>query len=142
MEISLTWQDPVTGEIRTPVLSTPIAIGRDFSQLPRRIGGKRVSRIRLDDGEVSRIHVFLDEENGLLAAIDHNSSNGIEINGNKQLRGYLNPGDQLTVAGYVMTITNIGAATNSSKILFQPVTDVEGLPTIPSAGRKSPEFSR
>jgi predicted extracellular nuclease len=91
---------------------------------------------------VSRIHVFLDEENGLLAAIDHNSSNGIEINGNKQLRGYLHPGDQLTVAGYVMTITNVGTATNSSKMLFQPVTDVEGLPTIPSAGRKSPEFSR
>jgi pSer/pThr/pTyr-binding forkhead associated (FHA) protein len=142
MEISLTWQDPVTGEILTPVLNTPIAIGRDFSQLPRRIGGKRVSRIRLDDGEVSRIHVFLDEENGLLVAIDHNSSNGIEINGTKQLRGYLNPGDRLIVAGYVMTITNVGAATNSSKILFQPVTDVDGLPTIPSAARKSPEFSR
>jgi FHA domain len=134
MEISLTWQDPATGEVRNPVLNTPIAIGREFSQLPRRIGGKRVSRIQLNnDGEVSRIHVFLDEENGLLVAIDHNSCNGIEINGNKQLRGYLNPGDHLSVGGYVLTIQEVGLDTDSSKVLFQPVTNVtEPYPTIPS----------
>ncbi len=124
MQISLTWEDPVTGERRSPVLNTPIAIGREFAQLPSEIAGKRVSRIQLNDGQISRFHVVLDEENGLLVAIDQNSSNGIEINRNKQVRGYLNSGDQLGVGSYTLAIQAIGAATSSSKILFNPVTNV------------------
>jgi pSer/pThr/pTyr-binding forkhead associated (FHA) protein len=124
MQISLTWENPATGERRSPVLNTPIAIGREFVQLPSEIGGRRVSRIQLDDGQVSRFHVLLDEENGLLVAIDHNSSNGIEINGNRQLRGYLNAGDRLKISGYVLTVQKIGAPSSSSKIQFNPVTNV------------------
>jgi hypothetical protein len=62
MQISLTWEDPATGERRTPVLNTPIAIGREFSQLPIEINGTRVSRIQLDDGQISRFHALIQEE--------------------------------------------------------------------------------
>jgi pSer/pThr/pTyr-binding forkhead associated (FHA) protein len=140
MQISLTWENPATGERRSPVLNTPIAIGREFVQLPSEIGGKRVSRIQLDDGQVSRFHVLLDEENGLLVAIDHNSSNGIEINGNRQLRGYLNPGDRLKISGYVLTVREIGAPTSSSKIQFNPVTNVpDPYITRPSTNNSNPQ---
>jgi pSer/pThr/pTyr-binding forkhead associated (FHA) protein len=124
MQISLTWEDPATGERRSPVLNTPIAIGREFAQLPSKIAERRVSRIQLDDGQVSRFHVLLDEEKGLLVATDSQSSNGIEINGSKQLQGYLQAGDRLGIGGYTLTIIEIGSASNSSKILFNPVTNV------------------
>jgi FHA domain len=124
MQISLTWKDPVTGEHRSPVLNTPIAIGREFSQLPSQIADRRVSRIQLNDGQISRFHVLLDEENGLLLVADQQSSNGIEINNVKQLRGYLKAGDRLGVGSYILTILKVGEASNSSKILFNPVTNV------------------
>ncbi len=124
MQISLTWEDPATGERRSPVLNTPIAIGREFSQLPSQIADRRVSRIQFNDGQISRFHVLFDEENGLLLVTDQQSSNGIEINGVKQLRGYLKAGDRLGIGSYVVTILAVGEASNSSKILFNPVTNV------------------
>jgi pSer/pThr/pTyr-binding forkhead associated (FHA) protein len=124
MQISLTWEDPATGERRSPVLNTPIAIGREFAQLPSKIADRRVSRIQLNDEQISRFHVLLDEENGLLLVTDNQSSNGIEINGSKQLRGYLTAGDRLTIGSYVLTVLKVASATNSSKILFNPVTNV------------------
>jgi pSer/pThr/pTyr-binding forkhead associated (FHA) protein len=124
MQISLTWEDPATGERCSPVLNTPIAIGRDFLQLPSNIAQRRVSRIQLDDGQISRFHLLLDEENGLLLATDQSSSNGVEINGNKQLQGSLKAGDRLGIGSYILTIIAVGSATNSSKILFNPVTNV------------------
>jgi pSer/pThr/pTyr-binding forkhead associated (FHA) protein len=124
MQISLTWEDPVTGELRSPVLNTPIAIGREFSQLPSEIAERRVSRVQLTDGQISRFHVLLDEENGLLLVTDNQSINGLEINGIKQLRGYLKAGDRLGIGSYVLTILAVGSASNSSKILFNPVTNV------------------
>jgi pSer/pThr/pTyr-binding forkhead associated (FHA) protein len=124
MQISLTWEDPVTGELRSPVLNTPIAIGREFSQLPSEIAERRVSRVQLTDGQISRFHVLLDEENGLLLVTDNQSINGIEINGVKQLRGHLKAGDRLGIGSYILTILEVGSASNSSKILFNPVTNV------------------
>jgi pSer/pThr/pTyr-binding forkhead associated (FHA) protein len=140
MQISLTWEDPVTGVHRSPVLNTPIAIGREFSQLPSEIAGRRVSRIQLADGQISRFHLLLDEENGLLVAIDNNSSNGIEINGSKQLRGFLQAGDQLGIGSYLLTIQDIGPVTSSSKILFNPVTNVPD-PSLTQPGNANPQQS-
>jgi pSer/pThr/pTyr-binding forkhead associated (FHA) protein len=142
MQISLTWEDPATGERCSPVLNTPIAIGREFAQLPSKIADQRVSRIQLDDGQISRFHVLLNEENSLLLVTDNQSSNGIEINGNKQPRGYLTAGDRLTIGSYVLTILEVGAASNSSKILFNPVTNVpDPYITRPSNDNQSNAFS-
>jgi pSer/pThr/pTyr-binding forkhead associated (FHA) protein len=124
MQISLTWEDPTTGERRAPVLNTPIAIGREFSQLPIEIAGQRVSRIQLDDGQISRFHALIGEENGQLLVTDQNSSNGLRINGEQQLRHPLVAGDRLELGSYAITIAQVGPPSSSSKILFNPITNI------------------
>jgi hypothetical protein len=32
MQIQLTWEDPVTGELRQPVFTIPLALGREIGQ--------------------------------------------------------------------------------------------------------------
>jgi pSer/pThr/pTyr-binding forkhead associated (FHA) protein len=124
MQISLTWEDPNTGERRVPVLNTPIAIGREFSQLPIDIDGQRVSRIQLDDGQISRFHALISEENCQLLVTDQNSSNGILVNGEQRLRQLLIAGDRLQVGNYTITIAKVGPPTSNSKILFNPITNI------------------
>jgi pSer/pThr/pTyr-binding forkhead associated (FHA) protein len=124
MQISLTWEDPSSGERRAPVLNTPIAMGREFSQLPIEIGGRRVSRIQLDDGQISRYHALIDEENGQIFITDQNSSNGLQINGEPQLRQPLLPGDRLQIGSYTIALSQFGTPSNSSKILFNPITNI------------------
>jgi pSer/pThr/pTyr-binding forkhead associated (FHA) protein len=138
MQISLTWEDPATGARRTPVLNTPIAIGREFSQLPAEIDGKRVSRIQLDGGKTSRFHALLDEENDRLVVTDQNSSNGIEINNIRQQRSQLQPGDRLTVGDFFLTVLEIGAPSSNSKIQFNPVTNVPD-PHLTKPGNANPQ---
>jgi pSer/pThr/pTyr-binding forkhead associated (FHA) protein len=124
MEIRISWLDPITGEPRQPLLNTPIALGRDFSQLPTEINKRRVSRIQLNGDEVSCFHAVIAEENGLLVVIDQNSRSGISINNQPRLRGYLNNGDFLSVGGYQILVSQVGPSTSISGILFNPITDI------------------
>jgi pSer/pThr/pTyr-binding forkhead associated (FHA) protein len=124
MQISLTWEEPATGERRAPALNTPIAIGREFSQLPIEIEGKRVSRIQLDDGQISRFHALIQEDNGQLIISDRNSSNGIQINDQPRLRHPLLPGDRIQLGSYTLTLMQVGPPSSSSKILFNPITNI------------------
>ncbi len=140
MQIRLSWTDPVTGEQREPSLNTPIALGREFSQLPAEIEGRRVSRIQLQDEGISRFHALLIEENGRLVAIDQDSSNGLSINGQKQLRGYLNNGDCLGLDRYQILVGQVEPPTSTSKILFNPITNVPD-PHITNPGNVSSELS-
>ncbi|HEY9873392.1 MAG TPA: hypothetical protein V6D12_08135, partial [Candidatus Obscuribacterales bacterium] len=68
MQIRLSWEDPATGERREPTLSVPIGLGREFSQIPAEVGGRRVSRMVLNSLEVSRFHTLIDLEQGALVA--------------------------------------------------------------------------
>jgi pSer/pThr/pTyr-binding forkhead associated (FHA) protein len=138
MQISLTWEDPATGAYRTPVLNTPIAIGREFSQLPAEIDGKRVSRIQLEGSQTSRFHALLDEDNGRLLVIDQNSSNGVEINNVRQERSHLYPGDRLGIGDFVLTIERVGTPVSSSKIQFNPVTNIPD-PHLTQPGNANPQ---
>jgi pSer/pThr/pTyr-binding forkhead associated (FHA) protein len=140
MQIRLSWKDPVTGEQRAPSLHTPIAVGREFAQLPAEIEGRRVSRIQLPDEGISRFHALLVEENGVLVAIDQNSSNGLSINNQPQLRGFVNSGDYLTLGSYQIFVSQIGPATSTSKILFNPITNIPDS-HITKPGNVSPEIS-
>jgi pSer/pThr/pTyr-binding forkhead associated (FHA) protein len=124
MQISLTWEDPNSGQRRAPVLNTPIALGREFSQLPIEIAGRRVSRIQLEDGEISRYHALIDEENGQLFITDQNSSNGLRVNDETRLRHLLAPNDRLQLGSYTITLSQFGPPSSSSKILFNPITNI------------------
>lgn len=107
LQIQLSWQDPTTGELREPILTLPIALGREFAQMPDQSGGERVSRIVLDSSQVSRFHAFLDLEQSNLVISDHNSRNGTWINGVRQTRGVLNSGDSFQVGPYRIVVTTV-----------------------------------
>jgi pSer/pThr/pTyr-binding forkhead associated (FHA) protein len=124
MQIRLSWVDPTSGERREPLLNTPIALGREFLQLPTKIKNRRASRIQLNDDLVAEFHALLVEENGLLTVIDQDSPNGLNINNQPQLRGYLHAGDWLSIGNLQILVSQIGPATSISKILFSPITDI------------------
>ncbi len=56
MRIQLDWIDPVTGRLRRPQYDLPVAIGREFSQLPQEIDGQRVARLTLEDPDLLPYH--------------------------------------------------------------------------------------
>lgn len=129
LQIRLSWEDPTTGERREPILGVPIALGRDFAQMPATLDEKRVSRILFTSEQVSRYHALIDQESGGLVVIDQNSSNGTLVNGLRQHRSLLAQGDTLQIGPYQVTISfaattaAIPPATNAS-ILFHPETDL------------------
>jgi pSer/pThr/pTyr-binding forkhead associated (FHA) protein len=125
MQIRLTWEDPVTGERKEPLLTVPIAFGREFSQLPVELAGERVCRILLTSLEVSRYHAAIVLEEGQLVIIDRDSANGLLVNGEKQTHCPIAPGDTIQIGPYQIAIAlptaNIPA--NQSQIRFNPVTN-------------------
>jgi len=132
IQIRLSWEDPATGERREPTLNIPIALGRDFSQLPADIGGRRVSRMVLNSLEVSRFHALIDQEPNGLVVIDQNSRNGTFVNGQQQTRCAIANGDSLQIGPYHINITfaarippPVSPTSGNSQIFFNPET---GLP--------------
>src|SRR5919199_4334063 len=83
LQIQLSWDDPATGDRREPKLLCPIALGRDFNQMPTQIQGRPVSRMVLNSVEVSRFHALIDQDSSGLVAIDQNSRNGTFVNGTR-----------------------------------------------------------
>jgi hypothetical protein len=55
---------------------------------------------RMDSLRLSRRHCSLTEENGEVFVHDLDSTNGIQINGERVKAGRLRPGDELTIAHY------------------------------------------
>ncbi|MEH2421434.1 MAG: FHA domain-containing protein [Nostoc sp.] len=105
LQIQLSWEDPATGERREPMLSMPIAFGREFARLPAELRGHRVSRMLLNSNEVSRYHALIDWEQDHLMVIDQGSVNGVYVNGQPQMRSVLVNGDTLQIGPYVIMVT-------------------------------------
>ena len=104
-QIKLSWDDPDTGEHREPHLSLPVALGREFARMPIDIQGQRVSRIQLQNEQVSRFHALINLEQNQVVVIDQNSANGLLVNGVQQTRAILNSGDRLQIGTYIVTVT-------------------------------------
>jgi pSer/pThr/pTyr-binding forkhead associated (FHA) protein len=105
LKIRLIWQDPVTGERREPNLNLPVALGREFSQMPTQIRGLPVSRIVLNTPAISRFHALIDLEASGLVVVDQNTVNGIFVNGQRLARSILANGDILQIADYQITLS-------------------------------------
>jgi len=142
IQIRLSWEDPATGERREPTLSIPIALGRDFSQLPADMGGRRVSRMVLNSLEVSRFHALIDQDPNGLVLIDQNSRNGTFVNGQQQTRWAIANGDSLQIGPYHINVTlaariptPVTLPSGNSQILFNLET---GLPD-PSLSQPAPQ---
>ena len=81
--IQLIWRDLTTGDLIQPQYKLPVAIGRELSKMPSTIGEYLVSRLQLNHVEISGYHVSINLEEGNVVIVDHNSKNGIFINGLK-----------------------------------------------------------
>ncbi|MEH1904688.1 MAG: FHA domain-containing protein [Nostoc sp.] len=134
-QIQLSWEEPATGERREPMLSMPIAFGREFARLPAELRGVRVSRMLLNSNEVSRYHALIDWEQDHLVVIDQNSVNGVYVNGQPQTRSVLVNGDTLQIGPYVIMVTFAASAsapdtTPPSTIHFNAKTNLPD-PSLP-----------
>ncbi|WP_310484367.1 FHA domain-containing protein [Chamaesiphon sp. VAR_48_metabat_403] len=129
MQIRLMWEDPATGERKEPLLTVPIALGREFARLPETLGTERVSRIVLNSLEVSRYHASIEVLQDKLIIVDRGSSNGIIVNGSKQPQHEIAPGDVIQLGNYQISIsipTNSQPLTtpaSQSQIGFNAVTN-------------------
>ena len=136
LQIKLSWEDPATGERREPMLSMPIAFGREFARLPAELRGGRVSRMLLNSNEVSRYHALIDWEQDHLVVIDQGSVNGVYVNGQPQTRSVLVNGDTLQIGPYVIMVTFAASAsapdtTPPSTIHFNAKTNLPD-PSLPA----------
>ena len=136
LQIKLSWEDPATGERREPMLSMPIAFGREFARLPAELRGGRVSRMLLNSNEVSRYHALIDWEQDHLVVIDQGSVNGVYVNGQPQTRSVLVNGDTLQIGPYVIMVTFTASAsapdtTPPSTIHFNAKTNLPD-PSLPA----------
>ena len=143
LRIQLSWDDPATGDKREPVYTVPIALGREFSQMPTQLQGHPVSRMVLNSLEVSRFHVLIEQDSSGLVVVDQNSRNGTFVNGNRITANSsvaLANGDSLQVGPYQIIIS-FGIRTQTpvsinSQILFNPNT---GLPDPAGAQNVAPQ---
>ena len=130
MEITLSWEEPTTGERREPNLNIPVALGREFAYMPSEFGSRRAARVVLNSLEVSRFHTLIDLEQGAVVVIDQNSSNGTFVNGQRQMRSSLSSGDTLQIGAYQITVTFAAPPTQqlpvsgNSQIFFNPDTNI------------------
>ncbi|MEH2313948.1 MAG: FHA domain-containing protein [Nostoc sp.] len=136
LQIKLSWEDPATGERREPMLSMPIAFGREFARLPAELRGGRVSRMLLNSNEVSRYHALIEWEQDHLVVIDQGSVNGVYVNGQPQTRSVLVNGDTLQIGPYVIMVTFAASAsapdtTPPSTIHFNAKTNLPD-PSLPA----------
>ncbi|MEI1375252.1 FHA domain-containing protein [Nostoc sp. UHCC 0926] len=142
LQIKLSWEDPATGERREPMLSMPIAFGREFARLPAELRGGRVSRMLLNSNEVSRYHALIDWEQDHLVVIDQGSVNGVYVNGQPQTRSVLVNGDTLQIGPYAIMVTFAASAsapdtTPPSTIHFNAKTNLPD-PSLPVVQPLSP----
>ena len=79
--IQLIWRDLTTRDLRQPKYKLPVAIDREFNQMPSTVGQDLVSRLQLNHTEISEYHALINLEQGNLIIIDQNSTNGLFING-------------------------------------------------------------
>ena len=124
MQIRLIWEDPVTGESKEPLLTVPIALGREFGLLPDSLDGQRVCRIVLNSLEVSRYHASIELQQDRLIIVDRGSSNGLFINGQKLAQSQIEPGDTIKIGNYQISIA-LPSPTPAipSQIRFNSVTN-------------------
>ncbi|MEA5515510.1 FHA domain-containing protein [Nodularia sp. UHCC 0506] len=108
MQIQLSWIDPNTEERREPLFTTPVAIGKNFEEMPAEINDKLVSRVVIADDLVAGYHVLITEENQRLIAISQDSNMGMKINSLHKSNGSLKDGDRLQV-GNCEIVVNLTA---------------------------------
>lgn len=77
---------------------------QEFSQGRVLIGRAREADFRIEDPEVSRRHALVSWSNGDLVIRDLESTNGTLVNGHLVSEAIIEPGDEVMIGGYRLTI--------------------------------------
>ena len=107
MQVKLSWVDIQKGEIRQPLLNTPITFGRTLASMPEQIDGQRVSRMVLADAQVDPYHALLEVHEGQLRINDRGSRSGTPVNDVTLPYQPVNKGDRIQIGPYTIHITAI-----------------------------------
>ena len=93
------------GDVREfPLTASGVVLGRDDS-----------ADIRVEDKKVSRRHAAFKMVDGQAIVEDLGSSNGVRLNGKKiERRAVFSHGDQLRVAGYLISLKDVSLPTGSA----------------------------
>lgn len=103
MRIQLTWTDPTTGKQQNPFLETPVAIGKEFAQMPSQISGNNVSRMVIKDDLIADYHVLIDYQNQDLI-LSNQTNLGTQVNGQQVSSINLQNGDTISIGICQITI--------------------------------------
>jgi hypothetical protein len=97
LQIQLSWIETNTEERRDLLLTTPVAIGRNFEAMPANINDEEVSRVVIADDLISDYHILITWENPKLIVIAQDTIRGVKINGLHRHNGSLKNGDRLEI---------------------------------------------
>ncbi|MGK7877428.1 MAG: FHA domain-containing protein [Xenococcaceae cyanobacterium] len=121
--VQLMWEDPMTGELKQPILAAPIALGRKIDQMPEQLGEQFVSRLELEHKRISRFHALITVANQQMYVTDK-SSNGTFLNGRLIGKGSqpFSSKDTLRIGHYKITATLIGEKDeNATELNREPI---------------------
>jgi predicted component of type VI protein secretion system len=122
---------PIGGGDPIPLLQETLTIGRRDS-----------CDISLKFQNVSGTHCELSFRNGVWHIRDLGSTNGVKVNGERQLRRPLRPGDELSVATHKYTIQYELSADASADAIFAEEDDILGQSLLEKAGLAKPKKPR
>jgi FOG: FHA domain len=104
--VQLSWNDPATGAAVHYHYAPPVAFGREFDQMPSRLGGRPVQRVVLHDRQISRYHALISSSGGQVILTDR-SANGTGLNGETihQTSRVLHNQDVIRLGNHRITVT-------------------------------------
>ena len=107
MQVTLCWVEASSGKETAPVLTVPVAFGRDFNAMPAQIENRKVSRMVLDAEQVAPFHALLMEREGRLVVLSQGEAKGIAVNGLFGSAHVLSIGDRLSISPFEIVVQAI-----------------------------------
>ncbi|MEN9218661.1 MAG: FHA domain-containing protein [Gloeomargarita sp. DG_2_bins_126] len=128
IHVQLSWNDPATGAAVQHTYTPPITFGREFDQMPARLGGKPVNRIVLADRQVSRYHALISSSGGQVILTDR-SANGTGLNGESlhQTSRVLHNQDVIRLGSHRITVMLMTAGDPDATHITAPTTATPAL---------------
>ena len=121
--VQLSWNDPATGAATQHHYAPPIAFGREYEQMPSRLGGKPVNRVVLPDKQVSRYHALISSSGDQVILTDR-SANGTGLNGETlhQTSRVLRDQDVIRLGSHRITVTLLTTGDPNATQITAPTT--------------------
>ncbi len=136
--VQLTWNDPTTGAATQHQYAPPVALGREYEQMPSRLGGKTVHRVVLPDKQISRYHALISSSGGQVILTDR-SANGTGLNGETlhQTSRVLQNHDVIRLGSHRITVTLMTTGDPNATQINAPTTATPAMVSTKRGGSNS-----